>query len=213
LATSDAGTPSDSTNQTHTPVDPAQSAANHRQSDVDSSKFSQHHTLGVGPNQASPGNHNHDGVNSLLDPAVTLLQQQMFPTRNYRNNLVWWSSGVQPVIGNGLIESDFIHFGKLYFGTFHWKKGSTTTTGTGDWSFEMPAPPGAVGALNLWHGYIINNTSRVFPIAGIIRGGNIDRIVASDVKTGGATYLGGSGWQGAWQNNDELFMAAWWWDS
>ncbi len=47
----------------------------HRQSDVDSSQQSQHHTLGIHRNQASPGDHIHDGVTSKklgpleMDPA------------------------------------------------------------------------------------------------------------------------------------------------
>jgi hypothetical protein len=36
----------------------------HANSDRDAGKFSQHHTLGVEPNQASPGNHVHDGGTS-----------------------------------------------------------------------------------------------------------------------------------------------------
>lgn len=36
----------------------------HRYSDVDNESASQHHTLGSDPNQASPGDHNHDGRNS-----------------------------------------------------------------------------------------------------------------------------------------------------
>lgn len=36
----------------------------HRQSDVDSGQQAQHHTLGQRRNQASPGNHIHDGVTS-----------------------------------------------------------------------------------------------------------------------------------------------------
>lgn len=47
----------------------------HRQSDVDSSPQSQHHTLGTHRGQASPGDHIHDGVTSKkmgpleMDPA------------------------------------------------------------------------------------------------------------------------------------------------
>jgi hypothetical protein len=47
----------------------------HSQSDVDSSSTAQHHTLGTGRNQASPGNHIHDGYTSPklgpmeMDPA------------------------------------------------------------------------------------------------------------------------------------------------
>lgn len=43
----------------------AQESTNlHQQSDVDSSQRAQHHTLGKSRNQASPGNHIHDGITS-----------------------------------------------------------------------------------------------------------------------------------------------------
>ena len=37
----------------------------HTNSDVDKSRLSQHHTLGTSATQASPGNHNHDGITSV----------------------------------------------------------------------------------------------------------------------------------------------------
>jgi hypothetical protein len=43
---------------------PEESNRAHFNSDVDSSRLSLHHTLGSGRNQASPGNHIHDGVTS-----------------------------------------------------------------------------------------------------------------------------------------------------
>lgn len=36
----------------------------HTNSDKDSSKIAQHHTLGIDANQGSPGDHTHDGRNS-----------------------------------------------------------------------------------------------------------------------------------------------------
>lgn len=36
----------------------------HSKSDRDGASTAQHHTLGVDANQASPGNHTHDGINS-----------------------------------------------------------------------------------------------------------------------------------------------------
>ena len=38
----------------------------HTRSDLDSSTLSQHHTLGIGHNQGSPGDHSHDGQTSRL---------------------------------------------------------------------------------------------------------------------------------------------------
>lgn len=52
---------------------PSDVANFHRQSDVNSSTLAQHHTLGIASNQASPGDHAHDGKNSkILYPAITV---------------------------------------------------------------------------------------------------------------------------------------------
>lgn len=57
-------------------------SSSHTQSDVDSSLEAQHHTTGLAPYQHSPGNHSHDGVNSMpLDPsAIPALPNQVIPT-------------------------------------------------------------------------------------------------------------------------------------
>lgn len=45
----------------------------HKKADTDSSAFAIHHTLGVKHDQASPGDHLHDGINSrLLLEGITL---------------------------------------------------------------------------------------------------------------------------------------------
>lgn len=38
----------------------------HTNSDIDSATIAQHHTLGIQHNQASPGDHKHDGKSSKL---------------------------------------------------------------------------------------------------------------------------------------------------
>jgi hypothetical protein len=55
----------------------AESNRAHSQSDVDSSPRSQHHTLGKRRNQASPGDHIHDGISS-----PKLGARQMDPSGN-----------------------------------------------------------------------------------------------------------------------------------
>lgn len=45
-------------------VDPTTVNRFHDRSDVDSSTVAQHHTLGIKHDQASPGDHKHDGKNS-----------------------------------------------------------------------------------------------------------------------------------------------------
>lgn len=39
----------------------------HESSDLNGGRLAQHHTLGVGPHEGSPGNHNHNGSNSKLE--------------------------------------------------------------------------------------------------------------------------------------------------
>lgn len=51
----------------------------HINSDVDKSTLSQHHTLGIQPNQASPGDHNHNGRNSKR---ISYLNLTDLPTGN-----------------------------------------------------------------------------------------------------------------------------------
>lgn len=53
-------------------LNPAEVNALHRNSDRDTSKDSQHHTLGVLPYQSSPGDHNHDGRSSKILAAVSV---------------------------------------------------------------------------------------------------------------------------------------------
>ena len=49
------------------PKPPAQAVEDfHTNSDVDARAEAQHHTLGPNPNQASPGDHTHDGGDSAL---------------------------------------------------------------------------------------------------------------------------------------------------
>lgn len=51
--------------------DPRSVDQGHQNSDLNSSIYAQHHTLGPNPNQSSPGNHNHDGSSSKqLDLSV-----------------------------------------------------------------------------------------------------------------------------------------------
>lgn len=56
------------------PLTATEVAKAHQNSDVDSGVTAQHHTLGVGHNQATQGDHTHNGKNSKkigakLDPA------------------------------------------------------------------------------------------------------------------------------------------------
>ena len=51
----------------------------------------------------------------------------------------WTSSGTQPAIGNGTLTGRYFRVQKLVFVQVLWIAGSTTTFGTGDYRFALPA--------------------------------------------------------------------------
>jgi hypothetical protein len=139
-------------------VGPEESKKQHRRSDVDSSKFAQHHTLGVDANQSSPGNHKHDGADSLLIPGLADLETTVADLQGDLNNFAghnhtggnsvdipeitgiarqgWvpaWTSEFdpQPNIGNGDMIGDWVKFGPIVFLTLWWQKDTGTGLGNG----------------------------------------------------------------------------------
>lgn len=72
-----------STNIDFSDVKPTEVANLHRHSDVNSSPLAQHHTLGIQPNQASPGDHTHDGIRSVfIDTVPTAAMVPFTPSGN-----------------------------------------------------------------------------------------------------------------------------------
>lgn len=70
----------------------------HGRSDVDSSIFAQHHTLGLRRNQGSRGDHDHDGVNSKRISSITtkfLVANQVFTVNNTLVDITGWSVPVE----------------------------------------------------------------------------------------------------------------------
>jgi hypothetical protein len=52
---------------------------------------------------------------------------------------VWTSTITPPSLGNGTATGAYITSGKLLIARYRLNIGSTTTTGTGTWAFELPA--------------------------------------------------------------------------
>lgn len=100
----------------------------HRLSDVDSAWFAQHHTLGPKANQASPGNHDHDGITSKV---VKARWTSYTPS--------WLASTTNPTLGNGSIVGKYCKMGFLTFYRIRLGIGSTTTLGAGtNYYFTLP---------------------------------------------------------------------------
>ena len=54
----------------------------------------------------------------------------------------WGSSGTQPVLGNGTAAGEYCQFGKFFSAAFSVVAGSTSTFGTGNYSFVLPVTTG-----------------------------------------------------------------------
>lgn len=83
------------------------SNALHAKSDVDASTYGQHHTLGVAPTQASPGNHTHDGITSkaLATAGAHIIQDEGTPL-TARANLNFIGAGVVATDNGGTNATD-----------------------------------------------------------------------------------------------------------
>jgi len=88
-----------------TDMSPQESRRAHSRSDVDLGPRSQHHTLGIKHNQASPGDHNHDGVTSKkLGP------MEMDPV-NLGSTRAEWTIPVAPTVADLVtLLSKFVNF-------------------------------------------------------------------------------------------------------
>jgi hypothetical protein len=105
----------------------------HSNSDVDKSTLAQHHTLGPQPNQASPGDHNHDGRNSKRLSATDLL----LTSRPFTST---WSGTGLAFTGNPTVSS-YLLVGTLCH--FRIRVNCTTVTnfGTGQYFLTLPFAP------------------------------------------------------------------------
>ena len=69
----------------------------HKYSDLDGNNKSQHHTLGAGANQASPGNHSHDGGASQ---ALIGIDTSAFVDNFSNQNINGQKNFIQPIVGS-----------------------------------------------------------------------------------------------------------------
>ena len=108
----------------------------HRDSDVDENPLAQHHTLGILPNQASPGDHVHDGRTSKkiklsdLDRASDVTYVPLGGT-----------DGTQPTFsGDPLITGSYTVFGNLCHFQIDVDFGNVTSFGSGQYYLTLPFP-------------------------------------------------------------------------
>ena len=111
----------------------------HRDSDVDESPIAQHHTLGILPNQASPGDHIHDGRSSKkikldnLDPTSGDITYQPLGGTDDPLNPPTFS-------GDPLITGSYSRIGPLCHFQIDVDFDNITSFGAGQYYLTLPFP-------------------------------------------------------------------------
>lgn len=107
----------------------------HLASDKDSGPGALHHTLGLGPSQASPGNHNHDGRNSKRIKMGELEGVAVnYPPQG-------GTLGTQPTFsGTPLFTGEYVKMGNLVHFAFDVDMDNILTFGTGQYYINLPFP-------------------------------------------------------------------------
>jgi hypothetical protein len=109
----------------------------HLNSDVDQSFISQHHTLGPLTNQASPGDHIHDGSTSKR------IQLKNLEGQSIPFTVVGGTLGTQPTFtGAPLFTGSYTKAGNLVHFRIDVDMDNITSFGTGQYYIDLPFPSG-----------------------------------------------------------------------
>lgn len=107
----------------------------HRDSDVDESPIAQHHTLGILPNQASPGDHVHDGRTSKKIKIGDI--DANFGDIDYQP--LGGTDAIQPTFdGDPLITGSYVKFGPLCHFQIDVNFDNIIDFGTGQYYVTLP---------------------------------------------------------------------------
>lgn len=160
----------------------------HGRSDVDSTVFAQHHTLGIQHNQASFGDHTHNGRDSFLIavPPVNILgtgvgqmQAVIKPSNTDRSNSGALSADPHLVLP---IEANATYLWELFVGYSYGGIGATTS----DLSYDMNVPSGT----NFWDDDRVNSavTTATVETRGYRNQGNSGNPVTGVASTNAAAH-------------------------
>ena len=106
----------------------------HSNSDVDKSTLAQHHTLGPQPNQASPGDHTHDGKTSKK------LQLQNIQGISIDYTPEGGTTGTQPTFSGPALTGSYTKWGNMVHFQVHVDFDNIITFGTGQYYVTLPYP-------------------------------------------------------------------------
>lgn len=109
----------------------------HLNSDKDAGPTALHHTLGLGPGQASPGNHNHDGRNSLKIKLSNITWDNESITFTVQGG----TDGTQPTFtGAPMFSGSYTKVGNICHFQIDVDMDNITDFGTGQYYVKLPFP-------------------------------------------------------------------------
>lgn len=118
----------------------------------------------------------------------------------------WSASGTAPAIGNGTLTGNYLRVGKLVIFSFKFVAGSTTTFGTGTYTFTLPVAANLSSADLIAPATLLDNSTTTTNEANAVRGSaGSDQFVLR--------YHGGTGNVGqtvpwTWATSDRIEIAA-----
>lgn len=105
----------------------------------------------------------------------------------------WSSSGTAPAIGNGTLTGRYIQLGKLVVFRIFWQAGSTTTFGTGYWTWTLPVTRSTAGnsGTPVVNGHFNDNSlNKYSAVFSIFQTGANDFTLGAAGEAGNANALG-----------------------
>jgi hypothetical protein len=119
----------------------------------------------------------------------------------------WSTSGTAPVLGNGNLSGRYMAIGKTVFVRIHFVLGSTSTTGTGNWRFNLPVAAASADGVVMpatyldngvnWYTGLVNceydgNVNYVVPLLGSSPSGAVTNTAPFTWNSGDAITINGS---------------------
>ena len=81
---------------------------------------------------------------------------------------VWTSSGTAPALNNGTVTGKYVQIGKTVVFNFTWAAGTTTTFGTGNYSFSLPVTAQNPGVYPIGQCLANDNSGAVYLAAPVL---------------------------------------------
>ena len=144
-----------------------------------------------------------NNVKNFLDTRKVL--RFLCPSQLVAYTPTWTSASGTPAIGNGTLEGWYVITGYMCMATIELTYGSTSTAGSGTWSFSLPAPRAGV---DRWIGSMLIRDNLASPSrrVGVSLIDTEDGDVLRGITDSDTTYVGSAN-PITWANGDIVLMS------